>query len=111
MLDRVNGEEIGKLGRQFHIDPLAKWSDTVLWDEAIKKAKAAFLKKGALLPIVFDEQSVLIQVYPAQGRIAFIFARKVAGAEHFLPVVMQLDPSAVNQLKMAGRWPMSGSVH
>jgi hypothetical protein len=111
MLDRVNGEVIGTLGRNYVIDPLWKWTDTAMWSEATKRAVAAFLKKGAILPISFDEQSVLIQVYPDQGRIAFVFARNVAGAQCYVPVVIVLGPNEVAQLKMAGRWPMAGTVH
>lgn len=111
MLDRANGELIGNLGRQFQIVPLNKWADTPLWSQAVKSAIGAFEKKGALHPISFDEQHVLVQEYPTQGRIAFIFARKIAGQEHFLPVVMKLDERTIAELKMAGRWPHSGTVH
>lgn len=111
MLDRVNGEEIGELGRKFTIAPLSKWADTPLWAEATKKATAAFIKRGALIPVVFDEQSVLIQEYPTQQRIVFLFARHVAGKPFYLPVVMALAPETISYLQMSGRWPQSGSVH
>ena len=111
MLDRVNGEEIGDLGRHFLIVPLAKWSDTPLWQDACRRAQHALVKKGALLPIVFDEQSVLIQEYPTQARILFLFARKVAGKWVYVPVVMALSDETIAWLKMSGRWAHSGSVH
>ena len=111
MLDKVNGELIEGLGRDFVIAPLSKWADTPMWREATERAQLAFRKKGALLPIVIHEDDVLIQEYPSQSRLAFVFHRKVAGRSVYLPVVMLLDDRTVSGLQMAGRWRMSKTKH
>jgi len=111
MLDKVNGELIEGLGRSFVVVPLRKWADTEMWTEARAKAAAAFGKKGALYPVQISEDDVLVQEYPAQQRLAFLFHRKVAGRSYYMPVVMIFDERTVASLKMAGRWKMDGSVH
>jgi|GEM_PF-5949568 len=112
MLDHENGEEIGDLGRPFIKVPLAKWADTNLWRQASDRARASFQAKGAMLPIVFNAQDVLVQEYPTRNTIAFLFCRRVAGEMLYVPVVLRLPPETVVELRLAGRWPYhSGTVH
>lgn len=103
-LDKINGEAVGDLGRGFRIVEASKWRDTFLWDDAVKRAQAAFKKRGALLPIVIGDDCVLVQEYPAQDRIVFIFERMIARKEWLLPVVYKMDKAMKEQLILAGRW-------
>ncbi len=111
MLDRTNGEVLPSLGRDFVISPPSKWRDTPVWAEVTQRAIAAFQKKGALLPIIIDEQHTLIQEYHSQGRVAFIFARRIAGEWTYAPVVVALSADAIQQLRLANRWPRDGISH
>jgi hypothetical protein len=116
-LNRTKGEHIEGLGEDYRTVPLSKWSDTNLWDAACREANAAFAKAGCMVAVVFDEAHVLIQEYPGQDRIAFLFNRKVPVApwkrsdpsevhkDLYHPVVIRLSPGLKNELVMAGRWP------
>lgn len=110
MLNKERGEIIGDLGRGFRIVPNEKWRDTMLWTQAAKFAVAAFVKSGALLPIHFDDDHVLVQEYPIDSKIAFIFERKVAGKEMLYPYVFSLSPKAIAELRVSGRWPAEGKA-
>lgn len=111
MLDRTNGELIESLGRGHVVVPLSKWADTPMWGEACDRARAAFMKAGALLPIHFDADSVQVQEYHEQGRLAFIFARRVAGQWKYVPVVIAIAGQTLESLRLAGRWPAHGLSH
>ena len=103
-LDRTNGELVGDLGKGFRIVPVQKWRDTFLWDDAVRRARQAFKKAGALLPIHIGDDSILVQEYPTQDRIAFIFERRVAGKERLFPAVYRMNAAMKEQLVQTGRW-------
>jgi len=98
------GELIDGLGQQFRVVPNAKWRETRLFEEAAKRAAAAFLKSGALWPIVFEDDDVLIQEYPAERRICVLFIRKIKGKDNLYPWVWELPDQAVKELKALGKW-------
>lgn len=111
MLDKTNGEIIGDLGRGYVKVPWGKWADTAFAQEAVRRAQHAFKNKGAMLPIHISEADILVQEYPLQNRVAFLFQRRIAGEWTYCPVVVLLDESSISQLKMAGRWLHSGGKH
>lgn len=103
-LDKTNGEIVGELGRGFRIVPNSKWRDTHLWDDAVERAREAFKKAGSWLPITLTDDHILVQEYPSQDRIAFIFERKVAGKERLVPVVYTIGAQMKAHLVQMGRW-------
>lgn len=103
-LDRKNGEIVGDLGRDFQVAPLDRWAGTPLFAEASAHASRAFIQAGALLPIEYRDQDVLIQEYPRQHKIAFLFQRRIAGKEHFYPYVFDLPIKLVEHLRASGKW-------
>lgn len=105
-----SGELIGDLGRGFRVVPNAKWRDTLLWTQASENAIRAFCTSGALLPISFSDDDILVQEYPLRNQIAFIFERRVAGKEMIYPYVFTLSPNAVAELRNTGRWPAEGKA-
>lgn len=54
-----------------------------VYEDALARAEAAFLAKGALAPIRFDNSGILVQVYPKLDMLFVIFMRPIAGVEHF----------------------------
>lgn len=106
-LDRKKGEIIEGLGSQFRIVPNGKWRETKLFEEAATRAAAAFLKSGAMWPITFDEDDVLIQEYPADRKIAVLFVKKIRGQEALYPWVWELPDAAVQELAALGKWDTS----
>lgn len=103
-LDRENGELVGDLGRGFRIVPAQKWRDTYLWDDAVERAKTAFKRAGAWLPIHIGDDHVLVQEYPAQDRIVFIFERTVAGKERLFTAIYRMDAAMKAHVVQMGRW-------
>lgn len=102
-LNHKDGEEIGTLGRGNPV-PLTKWADSRFFNMAAGMAAKAFVAKGALLPIQFDQLEVLVQEYPQKDRLAFIFLRVIAGKEHFFPWVFTLEPDVISELVNTGKW-------
>lgn len=111
MLNRVTGELIESLGPGHVVAPLSRWADTSLFEEAADRAAAVFHKAGAILPITWDEEDILVQEYPQLHKLAFIFARRIAGKARYHVAVIALPPSTVAELRMSGRWSHSGTVH
>lgn len=102
--DRENGERLEGYERSLHvvIEPrvLAEMSNfrtmyetkgkfrkrmnhRPVFDDAVAHAIAAFAEKGALRPIRFNEDDVLVQVYPRELQVAVMFQRMIAGKEYF----------------------------
>jgi hypothetical protein len=104
VLDRTNGEPIDGLGNGFIVVPNAKWSDTAFWQDAFKAARESFHAAGAMLPVFISDQDVIVQEYPMDGVLAFLFHRKIAGEDYYHPEVFQLSPGVIAELKSAGRW-------
>lgn len=58
-----------------------------LFDDAVAEAILSFKAKGALSPVRFDEDDVMVQVYPQTRKVAVVFQRRIAGVEHFVPLL------------------------
>lgn len=106
-LDKHKGEVIGSLGPGYRVVPFAKWMDTPLPKIAVERAIKSFMKKGALLPIRFQDDDVLVQEYPQDGRLAFVFQRVVRGRVLHAPIVFKFPPETIADLRLAGRWGAS----
>lgn len=102
-LDKENGEAIGELGVGM-IVPVEKWADTTFFELACDRAEESFIKAGALQPIEFREDDILVQEYPGQDAIAFLFHRRVLGKSRYHPCVIKLSPDVIAELVTAGRW-------
>ena len=101
-INTVKGEVLGDLGHDYQIVSVEKWLDTWFFEHAADQAANAFLKEGAILPITFDDGSVVVQQYPK--KLAFIFQRNVCGKQMFVPYVYDLPEKLIVELKTAGRW-------
>lgn len=109
-LDHDNGETIPELGPGFHVAKGKQkdyWKHTSLWDEACKDAARVFHIEGALLPVVFDDRQILVQEYPRDRKLVFIFCRPVAQRELFHIFTFDLPPEMIAELKVTGKWQHS----
>ena len=102
------GEVIGDLGNDFNLAPLARWTDTPLYEEAYTKARDSFAAAGALHPVQIDPNQVLVQEYPHTNKVCFLFFRQIAGRDHYYPYVFSLPEKLVAELRTTGRW---GKTH
>lgn len=108
-LDHQAGETLDALGQDYVVVPLSKWADTPIWAEACRRADQVFRKASISTPI-FSEQTVLVQEYHAQDRLAFIFAHFGRKAFQrtpnwlFYPCVVKLTPPLKAHLVLTGRW-------
>lgn len=76
--DRVNGEEIGDLGRNFVVAPLSKWANTPLLDVAMERAMRVWQRKATNTTIArlqFDEDTILIQEYHDRDLLMIVNAQ------------------------------------
>ena len=118
-LDRTNGEVLDGLPASMHIvvaaRELANLSNVLtpytvkskfrtiqkvrpVFDDAVAHALEAFKAAGALSPVRFDEDSVLVQVYPKDRKVAVIFQRTIAGKDHYLTRIYDLPPPVIESL-------------
>lgn len=107
-LNRVQGELIGDLGRDYVVAPNSRWTDTSLYEEAAKHAFAAFRQSGSMSLDGFDDGEVLIQEYPRKQKLAFLFCRRIRHHMHYYPFVFDLPPEMIAELRNMGRW---GHLH
>jgi len=103
-LDKTKGETIEGLGEDYLIAPLSKWIDTPLVEMAAQHAAEAYIKAGALSPISFDEEDILIQEYYREAKVAVVFQRRVRGEEMLYPYVFELPHNLIAELVATGRW-------
>ncbi|MCK9549206.1 hypothetical protein [Aquamicrobium sp.] len=123
-LNRDAGERIEGLSDNFRIAPLAKWRELTgiqvpyqipgkfrprtatrpMYEDALETAKKAFADAGALIPVVISESDVLVQEYPADQAVVFVFYRKIAGEDKFVTRRYDLDDRLIGFLKTTGRW-------
>lgn len=81
-----------------------------IYEDAVARARDAFEEAGAIfgntrLSNSFPEDAILVQEYPSEGKVEFIFARKVAGEEMFVRIPpYTLPPDVVGWLKATNRW-------
>lgn len=102
--NRETGEIIGNLGSDFVISTAERWGATGLLLVAIEHAVEAFTSSGAVLPITIRPDEILVQEYPRQNKVAFLFQRRIAGKEHFYPYVFDLPPQMITKLAASGLW-------
>lgn len=55
-----------------------------VFEDAVAFAIDAFKAKGALFPVRFDEDDVLVQAYPQELKIIITFQRDIAGLTHYV---------------------------
>lgn len=111
--DRHRGEMIGNLGQAFVVVPMSKWSDTVLPGMAVNAAKKVFTRKttNTTIPnLRFDDETILVQEYHSQDRIAVIVAAwgRQMGMKRWAWIyhvtVFKIEGTLKQQLEMSGRW-------
>ena len=107
-LNRVQGELIGDLGRDYVVAPVSRWKDTVLYEEAAKHAADAFRQSGSLSISGFDDGEFTVQEYPKKRKLAFLFCRKIRDQKHYYPFVFDLPDEMISALRDMGRW---GHLH
>ena len=76
----------------------AKKATRPVFEDAVDNAIKAFAAKGALHPIRFDEDDVLVQVYPKDRKLAVIFQRAIAGEVHYAPSYYDLPKPVLDAL-------------
>jgi len=121
-LDRVNGERIeGMNGPSIPVDArkLAEMTNLVteykvkakfnyrtkkrpIFDDAVAHAIDAFKEAGALYPVRFDEDDVLVQVHPAEKKVSVMFQRKIAGHDYYVTRLYDL-PTPVMESLLEGK--------
>lgn len=69
-----------------------------VFEDAVAHALDAYRAAGALYPIRFDDDDVLVQVYPKQKQVAVMFQRMVAGKEMFVTRFYDLPQPVVDSL-------------
>jgi hypothetical protein len=75
-----------------------------MYEDAVERAKAAFVKAGSFLPIWFNEDAILVQEFPEVGQVEFVFVRQVAGQEMCVRIPYTLPPDFIGWLKATKRW-------
>lgn len=98
------GEFIPELGNEFVVSEAAKWAQTPFLDEAAKHAATVFAGIGALHPIKFMSDDVLIQEYPSKGKLLFLFQCRILGTEHYCHYTYDIPPETAAQLSLMGMW-------
>ena len=119
-LRHLTGERIKGLTSAPVVLPLEKWQDTPFFSLAAELAENAFARsdklrkgwkgriRGQKRRFLFAPGEIIVQAYPYEPgapALAFVFCKQVQGKELFAPFVTRLAPGAVNELRMAGRWP------
>lgn len=102
------GERIQGLGEDFVVVPTSRWTDTVLFQEAYDNAVKSFEQSGALIPIRIEDTEIMVQEYPKDNKLLFLFYRQIRGRDHYYPFVFNLPPPMVAELRTIGRW---GPMH
>ena len=121
-LDRENGETLGGLRAVPHVvvetrllanltnfmceytpkkkfmTANAKRAARPVFADAVANAIEAFAAKGALRPIRFGDDDVLVQVYPGDLKVAVIFQRRIAGTVYYAPSYYDLPKPVLDAL-------------
>ena len=107
------GENIGNLGPNYARVSIAKWADTTIFAEALEHAHHILSTKTDDANVKLDLDTVLVQEYYSQDRLAFLFAHwsrpKKFGIQKaewcYVPVVIKLTPPLLAHLVLTNRWP------
>lgn len=105
-LNHEQGEQIEGLPATFRVVPVGKWFDTPLFDQAAQIAAQMFANEGAIVPVKFDETDVLVQEYPKDAKLVFIFHKMIKGKEMLYPYTWSLPPEMIAELKTTGKWEL-----
>lgn len=105
-LNREQGEHLEGLGGGHKVVPADKWKDTPFWAIANVQAAQEMAKAGALLPIVFGEDGVLVQEYEHNSPpcLVFIFCRAIAGEPAYSIQKFEISQPMMVALRDAGLW-------
>lgn len=69
-----------------------------VFEDAVANALQAFKDQGALSPVRFDEDDVVVQVYPKDLKVAVIFQRLIVGEVYFSHSFYDLPKPALDAL-------------
>lgn len=73
-------------------------------ETAAQHAADKFVEVGALRPIKFMEDDVVVQEFHTIGKLVFTFQKKIRGAEYYVPYEFQITPDVASQLAVIGMW-------
>jgi hypothetical protein len=104
-LNREFGEEIEGMPADFVVSDISEWQQyDQLIKDAAKHAADVYVEAGAIMPVVFSADDILVQEYHSTGQVAFLFQRVVNGIEMFVPYVYDLPDDFIAELRTVGRW-------
>ena len=104
-LNREKGEFLEGLGTDYVVAPNHRWIDTKLFKEAARHALEVFRESGSLaIRQHFDDDEILVQEYPKQRKLAFLFCRKIRNEPYYYTFTWDLPPEMIAELRMSGRW-------
>lgn len=102
--NRTKGERVGDLGDNYYVAEIEHWIMTPVFEAAIKNGVKQMLNRGAIMPVQFDIEDILIQVYPEDKKVAFVFARKINKVPYLAPCAFDLSDEIIAHLKQVGAW-------
>lgn len=124
-LDHVNGERVEGMDLIYRVVPIEKYQQLPglttlvekttgsafknkkveclpIWKAATDYAQIAFKNSGAPAgPLHYD---MLVQEYPATGRVCFVFCAKIFGVEMYVQAPFQLTDEQIAEMKVIGEW-------
>jgi len=103
-LNRALGELQSHFTGRHRIVPTEKWMDTELGAQVWFLAQSSFGQAGAILPVHFNDDEILVQEYPDHPGIIFFFCKRVAGRERYFSVPIAFQAETLGDLKTAGKW-------
>lgn len=113
-LDRVNGEKCDhpSLNWGHVVAPNKKWKDTVFFAHACKMARESFRKTKKILPrhIHFDDDEWMVQEYPVQGALLFLFQKRLNGKDYYASPRFWLTHKMQTELAAVGKWGAVSSL-
>lgn len=105
-LNREQGEYLEGLGGGHRVVSPDKWKHTPFWDIAHVQAVQEMQKAGALMPISFGEDGLLVQEYEHNDPpcLVFVFCRAIAGEPAYSIQKFEFSADMVGALRAAGLW-------
>ena len=109
-LNPEQGEVLPGLGKLYRVVDKEKWARTPLFEEARVKAHEAFRRTAGKFvnadtkPLELYCNNFVVQEYPLQSKLVFLFHAVINGEEHFYPYTFELPRSLTEQLHVEGMW-------
>lgn len=103
-LNRELGEYMPEFGHQYRVVKTLKWSGSPFMETACQHAAGIFKASGALSPVRFFEDEILIQEYPVSRRLLFLFCKRVNGNDLYTHYVFDLSPAVIEQFRVSNMW-------